>query len=63
LKSYFSGPTATANCDVVELVDAKRCIQSTFYVVTKDKFGNRKISGGDNLEVTVVESMLFPQHH
>ena len=55
---FFSGPTVAANCDVIELVDAKRCITSIFYIVAKDQYGNRKTYGGDKIEIAVIESML-----
>lgn len=39
------------------MVDAMRCLPSTFYVITKDIFGNRKISGGDNIYTAISESV------
>lgn len=55
----FIGPTKASNCEVIGMVDAMRCLPSVFYVVAKDSFANRKISGSDNVYSSISESIHY----
>lgn len=61
--SVVLGLTSAENCEIVELVNAKRCLPSTFYIIAKDQFGNRRKSGGDSLEVVILEGMDTTQYY